>query len=135
MSGDKNLEQALVHISNLLLIIEALVSESARGGAATSVIAGATKFLNDRERPYPPYARLGQSVLRHMGKGRYYRDAGVWSVHSHWRDETLVVTDRKGPMAWAFDKELVPCTVQEWENDNQGYLSQDTTVIQAGEST
>ena len=73
----------------------------------------------------PNYARMGGPgglALMHVGDGRYYRDAGRWTVTTMWRDGKLVCSDRKGPLAHAFGTELVECTRSEWAKDNRGYV-------------
>lgn len=64
----------------------------------------------------------GLFTLRHVGAGRYYRDAGMWGVNSMWKGNRLVCSDRKGKLAHVFGNELIPCSMRKWKRDNVGYL-------------
>ena len=89
---------------------------------------------------YPNFATLNGTALRYSGEGKYWRDAGRWSVNSKWIDGKLVCSYEEHPydspyftdpeMAYADGQELKKCTLKEWKKDNDGYLPKEINLIQ-----
>jgi len=73
---------------------------------------------------FPPYARLGLTVLRLLrieaNRGVYLRDAGYWTVEV---DDELVVTNHRkhDHMKWARGEKLKRSTRAAWLKDNGMY--------------
>lgn len=70
---------------------------------------------------YPQYVRLGGVALRHSRDGVYGRIAGQWSIGSEWKDGKLLAKST-GQMAHANGTELLPCSKEEHDEDNAGYM-------------
>lgn len=73
---------------------------------------------------YPKYVRLGEGgpALK-GGSAQYWRDAGKWGIKPAIKDDRLVVGEDQIPeMAHAIGVELIPCTEEEWREDNLGYV-------------
>lgn len=72
---------------------------------------------------YPMYVKLEGCCLRLEGNS-YYRDAGNWEVDFREVDGKLIVHEpsKSSPMNHAHGRELVPCSKEEWREDNSGYV-------------
>lgn len=71
---------------------------------------------------FPDYVSLGGVMLRHVGRGKYFRDAGVWYINAKWSGETLVCSTRTGHLAHTYGEKLVSVSREEWKNNNAGYV-------------
>lgn len=75
---------------------------------------------SDAEAPFklPEYVWLHNSALKKKGR-EYYRMAGAWGV------KFKIVVDKLysiSDMEHLNNKELIPCTKEEYEKDNKGYV-------------
>jgi hypothetical protein len=68
----------------------------------------------------PTYVWMNHSALRLRADGRYYRDAGQWSVAAEMVGPDLRSWD--APYAHMNSILLTPATEAEWVEDNRGYL-------------
>lgn len=71
----------------------------------------------------PKYVSLDGIALRLRSMNHYYRDAGHWSVGFKWKDGKLY-SNHFNKFPNIHNKELLPISKHEWEEDNKGYINQ-----------
>lgn len=52
----------------------------------------------------------------------YYRDGGLWGTEAFMIEDKVFSYPNEG-MPWLSEKELVPCTEEEWKEDNGHYIT------------
>lgn len=76
---------------------------------------------------WPEFVALGGrrgTVLRHVGGGKYYRDAGDWAVQAQEEEGKLVVApSNQHQSVHLVGQFLVATNGLNWKKDNAGYLN------------
>lgn len=75
------------------------------------------KMVHDKEKDHVTH-------LRHIGGGRYYRDAGHWEVGSKRVNGLLISKNIYGKgMSYLSGKRLVRCSATEYYDHNEGHVA------------
>lgn len=74
----------------------------------------------------PQFVKLGKAVLRlekydGLHKVQYWRDAGAWGVGIMFRRGKFYSVSDNDDLDF---KELTPATLEEWQEDNTGYIGE-----------
>ncbi len=78
--------------------------------------------MTENNKKFPTYVKIHETALHHSGNGIYYRDAGRWSVKTHFENEKLIVKDDNSKVDHLNGVEVIECTCEEWQEDNLGYV-------------
>lgn len=88
---------------------------------------------------FPMFVILKGVTLRFIGNSTYHRDAGLWNVYAQWQNNKLLCSsstmqdsrfdDNDKNIHHIYDTELIECTMEEWMQDNEGYLPNNLYVI------
>ena len=65
--------------------------------------------------------------MRHLGAGKYYRDAGAWSIDTRFENGKIFTVDYyDSPIL--DNIELIPTTEKKWRKSNQGYVPSNNVI-------